>query len=643
VTTRQKTIEFATTVDLTVIASAANVTKSLAIFIPETVVAFRSVALICILRDGGTAAATGTVPVLGISTDGVTWDDLTLSNPPANSGESQGQVWARDVTSYFTTNWTGTTNTWQVRFRETTLTTCNHSFKLVITYDYDDTATTHIKTVRIPIESTRQYITTTYQTLGGATAIPAIEGSYFPENSVVIREAFIEFSGYGGLTTAATDYTLSFRINGGTARDFWFHEGALTGNAIPIWSTYRIDDIEDLSAARSLEVISTGLTNVGARMGGWITVTYEFNASTSTTIYNSLMLGGSDTVGSIPGTTAADAESWGRNIRIQEPGPVTLKESAVVLTMNSAAPAAGTINVACGAQANTAYTMVGSSSFEMGVITVTHRIDAGGQNGAAFATLARGSNAYELRIYASAAGVWWNLAGCMILNYTSGKATAGVGAHSQTRARLIRASDSNAASTVARTTGTVAAAVIPETDYWLVGACLELRFHAGAMSTGGISVDVEHQAGEGEGEGWESLYAGVYATDNEFQGPNVIWGASRSAWRRSNFEVETDRFDIEVARQWQVQNSAAIQANYSMLATWYAHTWSSTIIISGSAGGTVQVDVYSAVDDTHLRSLSRVGDGSVTVTLPFDTEDVYVVCYEDDTHLGRSANFTPGD
>jgi hypothetical protein len=178
--TRQKTIEFATTVDLTTLASAANVTKTIDIYIPETVVAFRSVALICICRDGvDTATKTGTAPTIGISTTGAVWDDLALSNPPANSGESQGQVWTRDVTSYFTTNWTGTSNTWQVRFRETTLLTVNHSFKLVITYDYDDTATTHIKTVRIPIESTRQYITTTYQTLGGATAIPAIEGSYF--------------------------------------------------------------------------------------------------------------------------------------------------------------------------------------------------------------------------------------------------------------------------------------------------------------------------------------------------------------------------------------------------------------------------------------------------------------------------------
>jgi hypothetical protein len=80
-----------------------------------------------------------------------------------------------------------------------------------------------------------------------------------------------------------------------------------------------------------------------------------------------------------------------------------------------------------------------------------------------------------------------------------------------------------------------------------------------------------------------------------------------------------------------------------MLATWRAHKWSSTITISGSNGGTVQVDVFAASGDTHLRSLSRVGDGDVTVTLPFDTEDVYVVAYEDATHLGRSANFTPGD
>lgn len=637
--TRQKTIEFATTVDINALASATNVTKTLDIFIPETVVAFRSVALVVICRDGGTTAATGTAPTIGISTDGVAWDDQAQSNPPANSGEHQGQVFTRDVTSYFTANWSGTSATWSVRFRETTLITRNHSFKLVITYDYDDTATTHIKTIRIPIESTRQYVTTAYQTFGGATAIPAIEGAYLPEDSVVIREAFIEFSGYDN-GTVTTDRTYQFRINGGTARDLWFSEQALAGNAIPIWCTYRIDDIEDLSAARSLEIISVGVTNTGARMGGWLTVTYEFNASTSTTIYNSLMLGGIDTTGAIPSNASGDSDSWGRDISIMEPGAITLKESAVVLTMNSNAPAAATLNIACGAQAYQAYTMAANSSFEMGVMTVTHRIDAGGQNGVDFATLARGKNAYELRVYASAT-VFWNLAGCLILNYTSGKAAAGVGAHAQTRAKLLRPNNTTAA-TVSRISA-VAAAEIPETDYWLIGACLEIRYHNGAGSAGAISLDAERGAGEGEGEGWETLFIGSYLTDNERQGPNIIWGAARRAWRRSNFEVETDRMDIEVARQWQLTVSVATYATYSMLATWHGHTWSSTITISGSAGGTVNVDVFAASDDTHLRSYSRVGNGDVTVTLPFDTEDVYVVAYEDATHLGRSANFTPGD
>lgn len=630
-TTRQKTIEFATTVDLTVLASATNVTKTIGIYIPETVVAFRSVALICTLRDGGTAAATGTAPNLGISYNGSTWDDLALSNPPANTGEHQGQVWARDVTSYFTTNWSGTSATWSVRFRETTLTTCNHSFKLVITYDYDDTATTQIKTIRIPIESTRQYITTTYATLGGATAIPAIEGSYLPESSVVIREAFIEFFGGGGLVTATTDYTLTFRVNGGTGRNFWFSEQALQGNAIPVWSTYRIDDIEDLSAARSLEVVSTGVTNVGARMGGWLTVTYEFDADASTTIYNSLMLGGVDTLGSVPGTTSGDAETWTRSIYIEEPGTITMKESAVVMTLNSAAPAASTLNVAVGAQAYQAYTMAGSSSFEMGVLPVTHRIDAGGQRGTDFATLARGKNDYEFRIYAGTAAIWWNLAGCLILNYTSGKATDGVGVHAQTRAMLIR--PNNTAAAIVDRIAAKAAAVIPETNYWLVGACLEIRFHSAALGVGGMSLDMERTAG-----GWDPLYAGFYSTDGESQGPNVLWGASKAAWKRHPLDGDTDRADIETARQWQVTNSAAIQCTYSMLATWHAHTWAVAGTVSGYTGdgSGITVNLHRASDGEYLSTATTAAGGTYSIPWYDNTEDVYVVARQDGTHLGRS-------
>lgn len=629
--TRTKTIEFASSVDTATLAAATNRDKAIALYIPETVVAFRSVTLMCYFRGDNTAATSLGAVTLTLG-DSVGFTNLTsksLGTPNVNSGESETWGYAMDVTSFFTAQWSGTSNTWYARYNGATCPTANHSFKLIITYDYDDAATTHIKTVRIPIESTRSTLSTAFQTIGGATAIPALTGGYLPENGVVVRQAFLELAA-NEATTVVTDITTQVRVNGGTPYTMWRAEQNLSGNGC--WAYACVDiTAEDFSAARSLEAVS----DVASRMdylGGWLTVTYEFNAATSTTIFNSLLLGAIDTTGQTGGTASGDTDSWGRNIYIQEAGTITLKESGVFLGSNDLG--GYTLNVAVGAQGFTSYTHT-ASSLQLGQFTTMHRIDGGGQNATPFATLQRGKNYYECRAYSSTANAGWGLNGFLILNYTSGKATAGVGAHSSSRHYLINEPSND---TYVQKSAAVSCP-IAEANYWLNGVVTDLWANVDNTTNGAISIQAERGAGEGEGEGWETIGVTQYRTDNE---NHYVTGryASRKSWKRWAGDPDTDRMDLETARVFKTDVAVLTTSWLGLWVTYHAitHTVSGTLSSYTGDGSGITVDIFRADTREWVGTTTTTTGGNYSFTWLEDTEELYAVARQDSTHMGRSDN-----
>jgi len=629
-TTRTKTIEFCSTVDVTSRAAGVNVDKSIAIYIPETVVAFRSCTVMCYWRGDmpSSSASSGAIAMAIATTSGFTTQQtFTLGTPNANSGEVETFTAGADAVSFFTTNWSGTSNTWWVRKSTGTIATQNHSFKLIITYDYDDTSATHIKTIRIPIESTRSLLTTTMQTVGGATAIPALTGgsTVLPENTPVVRQAFLELCG-NEATVSTADNIFQLRINGGTTVSVWDVEGALNSSC---WAYFCYDiTAETLTSASSLEMMSLTTTNRGDNFGGWVTVTYEFVPADTTVVWNSLVLGAMDTTGQMGGTAVGDHDAWGRSIYIMEPTTITLKESAVVLGMNDSAgfPAL----IACGDQSSyTTYTMTPGTT-QCGQYSLVHRIDGGGQNGVAFEALARGENLYELRTYSTTNNAGWGVNGIMLLNYTSGKSTEGVGAHAHSIFNLIEFTANDAYTTQSDSKTNA----IAETDYWLVGAVSDgiiLQDNIGYS----IALQAERAAGEGEGSGWENFGVSTYRTDAENHTITCRY-ASRSIWKRHPGETDSSRLDIEASRSYR-RDGPLSSGWWGIWATYHTMTWAVAGTISGSGGGTVNLDVYRASDNLWLATSSRSGDGAYSITVHNNTENVYVVAYEDATHTGVSA------
>lgn len=641
---RTKTIEFSTSVNTSTLAAATQRTQTVTVYIPESSVTFRSVEMRAIMRDAGTTAATGTVPAMSIQLDSIGASSVNSSNPPANSGEHQVFVFSRDVTSYFTANWSGTSMVATLGMTLTGVITANHWFKLIITYEYSDASATHIKTVRIPIESTRQYATTSWQTVGGDTTIPALTGGFLPENGVVIRQVSIELWGNEGAVTTTTDHTLSIRVNGGTTRPVWFGEMALDGNALHFWTVYDATAETTYGSARSMEIL-TDLTNTFARVGGMLVVTYEFTVSGTTTVLNSLMLGAVDTAGQVPGTTSGDQDSWDRVIYIEEPTTIALVQSGVCLFTQSAAPGGGTLNVSVGAQGNTAYSMAGNSDLEMGPHALVHRIDSGGTAATAFATLARGANSYTLKIYASAANVWWNMNGFLLLNYTSGVHADGPGAHAHSVATLIKPNSSTASSGQTGTGPMVYLSTDEGDAFWTAGAMVEMLIQVGsALTVFAASLNVERGSGEGPGHGWETVFAGQAAVDNEKQCAVRCYSASRSSVRRWPLDPDGDRLDPLTSRSWRLDLNPAAYASFTSWLTYHCLSYALAGTVSGyvdADGAGLTVDVFRVSDMLYLGSATTTNGGAYTLTVYDNVGTFFAVCREDATHVGRSDNVTP--
>jgi hypothetical protein len=186
------------------------------------------------------------------------------------------------------------------------------------------------------------------------------------------------------------------------------------------------------------------------------------------------------------------------------------------------------------------------------------------------------------------------------------------------------------------------AAAIPEADYWLQGATIELSAVALNSAAGSQAVQAERQSGEGdEQSGWESLYVGTYRADSECL-QWLVFGASRKSWKRHPDDTDGDRLDIETSRAWRIDTNPASQIGLGLWYTYHSITFSVAGDITGSNGGTVNLKLYKygTKNIELLTTGSRVGNGSYSLTWHDNTDTLFVEAYEDGTHIGRSANST---
>lgn len=642
--TRCKTVEFAfPTEQATLAKGTRRELPILNIHLPETGKVFRSVILEmgCTdeLSDKPTNPTGFRVEITLFPADP---DSLTTEEVEVNTGESSVYHISRDVTGYFNTNWTGTSMSVRVATTVDGNTTNNHWAKLRITYEYDEQSKRQLKTIWYPIESTRDLLTDSYQTVGGPQAIPAITGgaSILPEHNITVRQVWIELIGNQG-TSDATDFSLDleldghgieqtalYRVEAALATPGWFHA---------IWDVTN----QPLDRAQALRAKITGTSNRVAQLCGWVGITYEYVPVGTTLVWNSLLLPAFDAEDQHGSTTSARKTLHVKELWIEEPATISIRPSQVFAFYDDNA-LGSTITLWVGGQSPRSFSTLATG----GPMVIGHRFDADGASGLG-STLVRGRNRIKTHHISDVAdaGSVCAVSGFMIVNYTSGVSPAGIGAHNQTRHFALgyfggkSTSIEYSVDAYASYTPT-----LPETHYFLNAVGLQATWLSTGVSQQVFRVQAQRTNDEGparDGNGWASAYHGAVVSAAEQW---IRWTTAdcTNLFRRWAGDPDRARMDIEADRRWMVLNTAgAWVGTFGLLVTYHSIAMTARGTVSGAAddGSGLLVNLSRDATGEKVLEVETSAGGVYEAAWYDDTEALVADVHQDDAHVGRSAPF----
>lgn len=553
--TAVKTIEYAFPLSTTNVNSAtARDFTSITVYIPESSISFKSVTL-----EMGSSTWNGTQSVtavlMGISLGAVARSDNTVTQTITNSAENYSFIFTRDVTSYFSTNWTGTNMAAGARLTVTGPATTNAFAKLIITYSFDDSASnTRVKTVRIPMDGNTGALTTSLANVGGvANQIPNLS-TFLPENSVVIRDLFVETFCHTGAAAGTTDIALNLRFDGVNTLAATYEGGGTTD-----YSLKRID--------KSLTLFGTGATsNFEASTGnvatpytclcGVIHTTYEYNHSASTTILNSVMLCSVDGHGWAVSGLTTESEKFIVDYINNEPGTLTLKQSGVLVsTVDSDA-----IGLTLRIQDQDIRTFIHPATVRSGNVYQLRRFDSGAA-GSSPSNVAL-SNPTYFPIWINTTGTTLgsygsNLTGIVYLNYTSDKSTSGDTAHNKT---TIWCAAPYSVETLAREKFPPASYPTglgggTNNKYYLNNAGFQIYLITTSTPTSNIPINFKFYQDASDDTTWPGGYVPFfdtfYSSDDEV-GTSIFWANSTDVF---NNGYQSGNLDLQVSRNYLVSNN----------------------------------------------------------------------------------------
>lgn len=594
------------------------------IYLPETgTKTFKSVVAMITMADiiTGTGGTISTKTV-AMRLDASAYTTISNANALTNSGENLSLMWRQDFNSLFAASWSGTSMTcdFRLQFNQSTGVTTgmvNVCVTLDITYEYDDTSTTHIKSVMIPLNMPTAAMRTVAAT---DDTIPALD-TYLPEASKVYRNIHIVLQGNEGRIGVTTDHTMTLRV-GSASETTGNYEGALATDRFIryVWDLTSV--YPDTSTTQAWQPTCTIARC--QHMQAYMVVTYEFNETTSTSIMNSVMMP-MEIASPMGGTTATDYQRGNREIWVQEPLPIVTERVAFFPFFSSAAPIAG-LNM-----------RIGTDSFILYTDTLANNV--AGTNAAmirndAALTLSRGRNAMNFDAYRTdTADLGWNVSGFWIVNYTSGKASSGSASHNHTVLDSVKQFGTIAAATRIDSI-TATSLTIPENNYFVTALGTQIALQS--SSTGnmtGIAAHVERLAAEG-GIQWEICYQDQIVTDPEV-GMFFAYAQMRGLFFRWAGDPDSDRMNLETNRRWRIYTFAASTfQSIDYLITYHSITYDVADTITGFSG-TVDLSLHRASGEK-VATTTRSGDGTFSFAWYDNTEPMYVIA-SDGTKVGRSS------
>lgn len=599
----------------------------LTIDIDDTVLTFYSVTLEVKYQDAAATASNVNRRQLSLRLGAAAYAVSNNTSVQTQSGEQMWLPASANFTSHFNTNWTGSAMTCDARIlvdsaNGTPILRAATAI-LRITYSYEPTSSpTQTKTVCIPLNAPRTNLPTSKP--GTATAtIPALD-TRLPEAGKTIHHIAIVVEG-NDQTTAVTDMSISMEIDTSGIITFPTHEKALN---TAVWFRHAEGGFAfDTSTTHDFYLWASLASCPGLHV--YMIVTYSFNRDTTTKALNQVWL--PMEFASPAGNSAAEFQRATRQLWIQEPGTITIRESALFLYWDQAAAVAG-LNARIGtgsfnAITNAALTVAGG-------IGAMLRADG-------IVTLARGKNTLQADVYRTdAADLVLNLCGVWLITYESDVSSQGIDKHNHSVCwnlfTYTGAADNN------RITGAITP-VIPETNYFINAIGINYQYCSNTTGNpAGVSVQCQRLSGEG-GQQWESIYVDIGHTDAEV-GIRQCWAQARAMFQRWPGDTAEDRVVWPgVGRKWKA--AMAMGANtFDHLDAWITYhgiTYTVAGNITDSDAGTV--DIYlMREDEGDERALvtSRSGDGAYSFTWYDNTQDVYVTSKDATGNAGRSGSGT---
>lgn len=625
-----KTVEYA----FPILASVTNNTLTnftqITVNLPDLDVGASSIkkAWVEITADDIITATGGSVTTktVNLRVNSASYTSTTNSNTIGNTGENITWGFTRDFTSHFTTNWSGTSMTCDVQIQVnqstgTTLGLVNATCILKITYEYDETATTQLKTVWIPLNAP---VTSLPTTKTSHDTIPALD-TYLPEASKTYRNIAIVTQANRN-HSAATDHTVTYELSSLGTHVTGNYESALASD---VWTRY-VWDVTSYITTNSTHTFNVW-SSLAARhhcMQAWMIVTYEYNASTSTSIMNSLMLP-MEIDSPMGGTSSADFQRSTREFWVQETNPV--REKLAFYMFWQATGNAGGLNARIGTGSFVAYTNTGSALI-CGNKGLMIRDD--NPTGVSFA---RGRNTLQMDVYnTSATQRGGNVGGFWFLNYSSDK----MGSHGQSHNRtvLYPVFTQGTATATQQYITTAGAPTIPETNYFVNALGFHFQFMQGVAQQG-TTIKAERLASGEGGLIFERIYADVSQHDSEL-GIYDIYCQARSFFNRWAGDTDSSRLDLETNRRYIINSSNGVTwpLQLTMMLTYHTITYTVSGNITDSDGGTVNIDLHRVNSGEKVLSTSRSGNGVYSFTWYDNTEEVFCVARENNDFIGRSAN-----
>jgi hypothetical protein len=550
-----------------------------------------------------------------------------------NTGENMaGVIGPFDFTSYISDNLgtaTSASYTSSVYFdwnTGTTLQANNLNTILTITYEYDDTAPTHIKTVWIPMESLSGALPTT-ETQFGINQIPNLS-TFLPEEDVVIRDYYFVLEGNQQSATT-TDIQLSLKIDSEDTHTTGFYEKALASEVFTRYVWSRTTDYPSTGSTHEFKLWSN-VANTYHSIVSTLVVTYEFNPSTTTRVLNSIYI--SYEVGS-PLGLAAIPSRFNRTLMLQEPGTLLLQQSAFRFNYNTNVLTTAGINIKLGDQIYGTYTnLIGLAC---GMACLQQRIDPDSSLGVGINSFGRGRNNLTVDAYVTdAVNEVTNLNGYFLINYHSDKHSDGVGAHSHTIFYRLYEWDA----VVLDRQSINFSYYIPETNFWINSiGIISIIWDAAAANA--YTVDAEVKSTEFKGGGYADIYTDTILSDPERR-CSIVWMRGRDVFKRYPEDTDPERLDPRTLRQYRSFSPSGIQQSMEAMLTYHSIYYPLTGLIEDYVGDgeNIIVDFFRTYDDSKILSLTTGVSGSFTGSWYDNTEDIYCVARETNNHVGRSAD-----